>query len=354
MTGSSSCSVALRCGGCPLIALTPEQQKEAKLATVQRALAGAPGKPVEPLWVPTGPSLGYRNRVRVAVSPAGKVSFFNRNKSDGCAVLEPALLDAVGHICGLSEVMPELFSGLAHLEVRGKDADGLWGLHGVPRAADSYLNHSDLQEALGEGFLLGIQGLCAAEQRYRLGGDLYTYVPLGAFLQVHHETNQALVRHLVDGALARPIRTFADLYSGAGNFALPLAHAGLRGVAVERDGDAILGLRRALAEQRLLLEEAVDDDVPARLRSWVQAGRRFDLLVVDPPRAGLGGLAELVTKLATHCVAMVSCFTAALARDIEALCTRGFTVESVFVFDMFPQTAQVETLTWLRAPEPGP
>ena len=71
-----------------------------------------------------------------------------------------------------------------------------------------------------------------------------------------------------------------------------------------------------------------------------------DVIVADPPRAGLGKLAPLV-NFGRHMV-LVSCHLPSAVRDIKNLQGAGWTVEAVEAFDMFAQTTNVELLTHLR------
>jgi tRNA/tmRNA/rRNA uracil-C5-methylase (TrmA/RlmC/RlmD family) len=61
------------------------------------------------------------------------------------------------------------------------------------------------------------------------------------------------------------------------------------------------------------------------------------------------GLSELAA-LAGEWLVMCSCNPVTLARDLRLLIDRGFELDSVEAFDIFPETHHVETLAWLRAP----
>ena len=74
-----------------------------------------------------------------------------------------------------------------------------------------------------------------------------------------------------------------------------------------------------------------------------------DLIVVDPPRTGLGE--EIVTLLggiAAHAVVYVSCDPATLARDLRGLLQSGWAIESIALVDLFPQTFHLESVVHLR------
>lgn len=78
-------------------------------------------------------------------------------------------------------------------------------------------------------------------------------------------------------------------------------------------------------------------------------GARPDLIVADPPRAGLGAeTAALLSKIAAPKLTYVSCDPATLARDLRALLTAGYAIERLTLADLFPQTFHLETIVDLR------
>ena len=94
----------------------------------------------------------------------------------------------------------------------------------------------------------------------------------------------------------------------------------------------------------------------ADVRAYLEARRDApvpDLILADPPRTGLGrAVATLLAAIGAPTIAMISCDPATLARDLAELTARGYTAERVTPFELFPQTAHIETVTWLtRTPE---
>jgi 23S rRNA (uracil1939-C5)-methyltransferase len=86
------------------------------------------------------------------------------------------------------------------------------------------------------------------------------------------------------------------------------------------------------------------------LARFARKDRRFDLVVVDPPRAGARGIEDSLSRLVGHTLLMVSCDQVTLARDVSRLVAAGFSLVSAQALDMFPQTHHVEALIELRAP----
>jgi 23S rRNA (uracil1939-C5)-methyltransferase len=168
-----------------------------------------------------------------------------------------------------------------------------------------------------------------------------------AFFQTNVHAAEMLVR-LVREAVPPGARVL-DLYAGAGLFALPLARAGHHVVAVEEnrvsvaDGEASLRLNRIPAGRCRFIRRPVE--------TALHALEAADAVVLDPPREGCAPsvLEGLFTRLRPQVVVYVSCNPEALARELPTAARHGYMVESLQPVDMFPHTAQIETVAVIRA-----
>jgi 23S rRNA (uracil1939-C5)-methyltransferase len=163
---------------------------------------------------------------------------------------------------------------------------------------------------------------------------------------VNHEVAEAMVAHVLGLAASdgpSEGRRAADAYSGIGEYARRLADDGWTVSAIELDPAACEAARKGSGDGYVILEGRVEDRLPEALPA--------DLLIVNPPRAGLGP--EVVRAIAAdppeHMV-YVSCDPATLARDVAAL-RDEYAVRSIACFDLFPQTAHVETVVELGRKE---
>ena len=139
----------------------------------------------------------------------------------------------------------------------------------------------------------------------------------------------------------------ADLYCGAGTFTLPLARRLDSVIAIESYGPAVRDLNRNLANQHLEdVVEAVGDDAERQL----DVVEDVDVVVVDPPRAGLDrSVVEALSASPARTVAYVSCDPATLARDLAAFVEVGsLRPTRITPVDLFPQTYHVENVTILQ------
>jgi 23S rRNA (uracil1939-C5)-methyltransferase len=181
--------------------------------------------------------------------------------------------------------------------------------------------------------------------RYRTNGHEYQ-VSAGTFFQVNRTLLDELVSVVtgnVQGELA------LDLYAGVGLFSAALAKTICHIFNVEASqtayADSIQNVPAHVKAVGARTEDYLESDY---LRSLL-AGKRPDLIVLDPPRAGIGkAVARSLAKLGAPRVRYVSCDPATLARDIAPLLATGYRVEEVHLFDLFPQTFHIESVLLLE------
>lgn len=177
-------------------------------------------------------------------------------------------------------------------------------------------------------------------------------VTLGGFWQAHRAAPELLAREVMGAAGVRPGDRVADLYSGAGLFSVGLAAAaGPDGavVGIEGDGGAAADAAVNCANADGAAIDVRRGSVASRLQS---DDGRFDVVVLDPPRAGAGrDVVALIAGKRPRTIAYVSCDPATLARDCRYFAERGYEIADIRAFDLFPLTAHVESLVTLKPAE---
>ena len=161
--------------------------------------------------------------------------------------------------------------------------------------------------------------------------------PSVSFAQVNPEVATKLRKHVIATVLRHSPEKVVDAYSGAGETAIAFAESGARVVAIELDSDSARWCALHLPEGSVSVRARVEEALPKALPA--------DAVILNPPRAGADSLVTEVLEQQTtkpRVIAYVSCNPATLARDIARL--PGYRVASVVPFDMFPQTAHVETV----------
>jgi 23S rRNA (uracil1939-C5)-methyltransferase len=344
------CPLIARCGGCPWQHVGVDAQLEAKQAIVARAL-GKSGARVEPI-VRSAAALGYRTRARLTARN-GALGFAGRRSHEvvdveRCLALEPALDAALA--------LARRALGKAHGEARG---GALGEAHGSTRGGAALA-------ALGEdGTIAGLVQDGVVElaltsgrgaDRARLEAVAAALVGQGAIVRVTVDDPNApaagfaqanaaqnlVLRRLVSDAARAAGCTVLELYAGDGNFTQELAAVAPSGVAVEGDRPAAARLRERLRAHPSWT--VVAEPAARAVERLAAAEARFDVVVLDPPRAGAADLIARVPALLPARLVYVSCDPMTLARDLATLGRYGYAARVAWPVDMMPQTWHVEVV----------
>jgi 23S rRNA (uracil1939-C5)-methyltransferase len=192
----------------------------------------------------------------------------------------------------------------------------------------------------------------ASELTYTTKTSSYR-VSAGAFFQ----TNRFLIDELVDVVTrGRSGELALDLYAGVGLFSTALARNIRHVVSVESSQTAARDLQYNLPLNGKGVHAAAGQYLAQRAKSgpagngaaFPQLPHQPDLVIVDPPRGGLGDrVARSLAEVGASRVTYVSCDPATLARDLVPLQSSGYRIEEVHLFDLFPQTYHLETVVHL-------
>ncbi len=320
------CPVFGTCGGCAWQHLAYETQVEAKRAIVRDALEriGKLGS-LPPLGFMASPApFGYRGRARVRLEH-GQVGFRQRRSHALCAVTACPLL------------VPALDEALGAMAAAPPSPDGEWEL----AVGD---DGSVRTSALGTGATTRDSGatriaLVAAGERI--------HVSPGVFTQANALLRETLARAVLDAAGSGQVAL--ELFAGAGFFTIGLARRFARVIAVESDRDSTRDLTRNLANAKMRHVRVIE----ARVETWLAAADaealRAEVVVLDPPRGGIGAAAaRALARLPARRLVYLSCDPATWARDLAVLVSHGWQLAHVQGFDLFPQTPHVEALAVLE------
>lgn len=349
-----ACPVYDSCGGCDLMHLDYPAQIQAKAAWVGQALKRL-GKFSEPVPVPSPLPWAYRHRVRFHIKNR-ELGFFRRKSRDlvlvsSCPVACEAINRLLPELAGLLKQSP--VQELAWLEaLAGRDGKVFLTAGFQP----GFRPGAGQMKKLGAlALAAGAFGIRSRRGPWSLSPEtgvdfyddknLYLLAFPGIFCQVNFEVNRLLIKSVLEEAGPGRGRAALDLYAGSGNFSLPLGGSGWNVLACEGAYEAVEA-GRYLAGQNSLQDavEFMQEDAGRALARLTKQGRKFDLVVLDPPRAGAKGLMPGVAELKPKRVIYVSCHPAALARDAHVLCQAGYDLVLLKLFDMFPQTSQVEVM----------
>ena len=352
------------CGGCVLQHLAPAAQVAAKQQSLLDNLARigkvAPERLLEPL---TGASWGYRRRARLSVKHVHKkgrvlVGFRER---DGrhvadlrrCPVLDPAIGERIEELAALidgmdaREAMPQLEVSVGergavltvrHLQPLGEPDLERW------RAFSARTGIAILSQSGGPDSVVPIAGDASGLVFTVEDGLEISFEPLD-FVQVNAAINARMVRHAIALLAPGPGQRALDLFCGLGNFTLPLARRVASVVGVEGDTGLVERARGNAARNGIGNAAFVTSDLFQDQRHAPWATDDYELVLLDPPRAGAKELLEYLPRKSARRLVYVSCHPGSLARDAGMLVERhGFRLEAAGVMDMFPHTAHVESI----------
>ncbi len=354
------CPITSSCGGCNLMHLSLEGQRQAKFEILDdafRRVGGGLPLPEKIEFVRLGDGLAYRSRLRLHVDRNGRVGFLSpRSKQvvpvERCLVAEPLLNTALAGLAVLSDEARRLLQLCDQLELRASELEPRLIARLIPKPKVSLQARHFVSlfppdtRVVVEGSVDDAQVL----QHYHLPDDVLLSVPACAFTQINQGINVSLVRDLVKAVKLRSLHSFVDAYAGSGNFTLPLLAADLVGESIDCAAAGILAARSVARDRGLPFDGFQVGDAKVLLESFVRARRRFDLVLLDPPRHGAKDVLPVALRLQPQCIAIVACDPVSLARDVASLVAAGGTIEQLTVYDMFPQTHHMEVLAIVEMP----
>lgn len=398
-----TCSIARSCGGCEWLSVPYPIQLKRKQAQVEELLAplaSINNVTIEPIRGMNEP-LAYRHKAATPFAPGKgrtvRSGFYASGThkiiaSKECLVEDGrarAILNDVAYLAGQ-------FNIHAYQEDRGKGALR----HGVVRCGyatndvmlvlvvnGQHLPHEQefiavLRKAHPEltNIFLNVNqkrtnAILGRENRLLWGSTSMSDKLLGctfeigptSFYQTNPQQTEVLYQLAIDGALACSALAgseqasaaqtsnlrILDAYCGTGTIGLCLAHAAkAQGVNLLLTGvDQVennIQMARRNARNNKLEAEFICDDATRYMQALAKEGQNFDVIILDPPRAGsTPAFLKATAQLAQKKIVYVSCNVVTQARDLKVLLDSGFAIERVTPVDMFPHTKHVECVVVL-------
>lgn len=354
------------CGGCALQHLSPQKQIEFKQRQLIDGLSRigrvTPRQILPPLQAD---SWNYRRRARLAARWVPKkervvVGFKERATSyiadlERCEILREPVGRMIPALSALFTSM-SIRNRLPQVEVAVADSAVALVIRILEPLTDADLEHLHAFER-EQGVIIYLQpggyetvaplrGDSPALE-YRLPQfDVTLQFQPTDFVQVNGALNDLMIDRVLQLLQPETTETVLDLFCGLGNFSLPLArHAG-RVVGVEGEASLVARARENARRNGLANIEFFTGNLAApdlNLEPW--ARRRYDKVLLDPPRAGAQEVLAVVAASAARRLVYVSCHPGTLARDAGILVKEhGYELTAAGVMDMFPHTAHVESV----------
>lgn len=359
------CPYFARCGGCHYQQADYRHQLEIKTTVLRENLRRIAKVELEnELVIHPSPEWNYRNRTRLKVQskPDFALGFYRHASHEllpieQCPISSPLINRAMAALWNAGragEIPPDVKE--IELFASAEDDQLLVSLYYVPQITKDMAEQAvgNLRPMLpGAIGVLALQSddtenpLAQPRQIASAGAKELTYntqsasyrVSGGAFFQV----NRHLVDELIDVVNAGRSGPMAlDLFAGVGLFSTILARSFAQVIAVEASPTAHSDLSYNSPSNVEAVHATTDQFLQRHAR--LQA----DLVVLDPPRAGLGEkVVRNLSKLEARRITYVSCDPATLARDLAGLLAAGYRVEQLHLVDLFPQTFHVESVVHL-------
>ena len=370
-----------RCGGCDFRHMDRTEELAAKRQRVQDALRRIGGSAVTVEGIDGGAPLHYRNKSQYPVAADGSVGFYKARSHQvvpvaQCLIQKPQADAAAQALrtyiasCGVSCYDEKTRRGLVrHLYIRTNGAGQSLicvVVNGKKLPREEELVRL-LRQAAPEtvGVVLGVNtqptgAVLGTEYRTLWGADVLTDTLCGltfrlsvpSFYQVNREMAERLYARAVEFAGLTGTETVLDLYCGAGTITQVMArHAG-RVIGAEIVPEAIEDAKANAKRNNVENVEFFCGDASAVAADLAARGLRPDVICVDPPRKGLAPeVVRAAAQMAPQRIVYVSCDPATLARDVKLFGQEGYEAVRAAAVDMFPGTANVETVVLLSKGE---
>jgi 23S rRNA (uracil1939-C5)-methyltransferase len=385
------CAMANVCGGCQWQYINYDYQLEAKREIVKDCLQKIAGVDIKVL--PTMPAIntkGYRCKVQYPVSQT-KVSkrylagYYKKGTHEIVNIkhcpIQPPIIDHVvkflrdkAQELGIIAYDETKHKGtIRHFIFRYSKSEKNMVLTLVVNDRKIHKHIKDLSEAVFKEFtqVIGVvvnfntdktNKIIGEESQLAFGQDyiierfdkIKFKISAGSFFQVNIESAKNIlevVKELVQKNCNSP--KILDAYSGVGTFGIYLSSLAQKVVAIEEYTQAVWDARENLKLNFIENVTMVEGNVKDIFKKLEDAGEKFDLVIIDPPRKGCDAEAlDSISNLSEKHIIYVSCSPATLARDMKSLQEKGFEPKFVQPIDMFCHTYHVETVVLFEKNKP--
>jgi 23S rRNA (uracil1939-C5)-methyltransferase len=356
------CPYFLECGGCQWQHISYKAQLEAKERILAEAFRLQGEKdPLSP--DPITPSLNefqYRHRVQLKIlTSRGKMrwGFFAATSHQlvdvrECLIAHQAvnsMISELDRFISFLQVNPSQLGGVdINVDATGRRIEFI--LHSRRRRFNIPGHGRRIDYRTEDGQPLNVQVINASKiKKLPVKEGDFTFeaegltlsTGAGVFSQANLAMNPPLVKQVVELVQATHEDTIVDIYSGAGNYSIPLAGMCARVEAVENNPRACrfgqlnaskYGFKNIRFHQKSARE------------ALGQLPRVIKAVILNPPRVGAGEIIHQLAELDAARIVYVSCNPATLSRDLSVLSGAGYRLARLIPFDMFPQTHHLEVV----------
>lgn len=362
------CPIYHECGGCQWMHIDYPFQVQAKreivAETLKRGLK-AEDAAVPPL-IPSSTPLNYRQRVQFKVqyeNGSYPIGYYKRETHqlidvDECLLLRPLLNKA------LKNIREMLNSGKItqlknleeiHMHCSSDEMAIAFILYADGISKDELNNlFKEIKETVSEA--AGIIFIDKYKKRIIAGSPFIEEelqgisfrISADSFSQIDWEQNKSLVKLALDYIGDKQYNNGLDLFCGIGNFTLFIAKNADNVIGIDSGKTAIDDAEYNSKKNLIKNIRFMYNDVKYRMASLLAEGSCFDLVLIDPPRNGVGKESvNLIAGFQPSKIIYISCNPVTLSRDIVYFKAKGYEIKRLQAVDMFPQTYHIETVAEL-------
>ena len=379
-----TCIVGEKCGGCVYCHISYEAELKAKEQRVKDAIERIAklSVPVKPI-VSTGEVMRYRNKamIPVGLTKDGNITMgFYSNHShriiecDDCSLQPQCFLKA-------SEIL-KAFLESHNISIYNESTHKGLFRHLYLRIAEKtdelmitlVINGSELpfSDVIVDAFKAELPNLKSVvlntntedtnvvlgkKNKTLYGNGFITDVLCGlkfkispqSFYQVNRKGAELLYSKAAEYADLNGDEVLLDLYCGTGTIGLSMAHKAKSLIGVEIVPKAIEDAKENAKANSIENARFICGDASKAAETLKAEGLTPDVIIIDPPRKGCDkSLIKTIADFNPQRVVYVSCDSATMARDLAVFAEFGFVAQEATPVDMFPRTAHVECVTWLK------
>ncbi len=351
------CQVFDTCGGCQLQNLSYQAQlreKEHVLKETLGRLGGFYDIAVDPI-VPSPKEFGFRNKVTLSAwfyKTSWHIGYNQKGSNrkvaiDSCPIADEIVDATIKRIVGVLSSLSDPHYPLEKIHISSNGTRSQLTL--VPKDRRKGSNLKTLLKHLKrhpETENCSISGAGETGFELSISGARLLTIP-SAFTQVNSGVNELMIDCVLNFAELAGSESVLDLYSGIGNFSIPLARKSKEVLGVEISNNSVrLAKENAKLNSagNIVFQNAACEDA---IQILCDQNETFDLVVLDPPREGAKEILDGLVDLGPQKIIYISCDPATLARDLKVLASLGYKIDKVRPFDMFPQTFHIESVTVL-------
>ncbi|WP_016956270.1 23S rRNA (uracil(1939)-C(5))-methyltransferase RlmD [Catenovulum agarivorans] len=358
------CQWAETCGGCQLQHMQPQAQIAAKQTFVEGLFSKVKLHNLPWQRNLQADDLHYRNRVRLAAWYEGKQDKLHiglrQKRSKKLVAVDKCLLAAQP----FEKILPALHGQLdslidkkqiQHVELHQNSEQSIIllriaepfsqaDLHQLKQFSQQYACVFYLQT--GSMPALPLDG-ATRELSYPIMG-LIMHFQLADFIQVNHQMNQQMVEQAINWLAVQSQDKVLDLFSGSGNFSLPISQVSHSVSGFEGSESAVARAQQNAEFNQIhncqFIAKNLADETELKQINWGD----YDKILLDPSRDGAVLACQQAKNWQADSVLYIACDANSLVRDSQFLYDAGYQIDKIALVDMFPHTAHVETMALFK------